>query len=233
MKTILIFPRKKPSEWAPNDVGTYYFSGAVAHSLLGAGFTPIPALRDVKHCADIADAILFEGYPNDVNPKLYGEEVDGAKNISPSLDELELAFFEEFYKRGKPMLGICRGIQIINVALGGSLHQNICYEETPFYCHKFMDTQRHLVKTEPGSALNRLFGEEFMTNTYHHQAVKTLGKGLIATARAEDGCIEAVEHENRPIIAVQWHPELTLSGNKFNLPDMSPLFSYFASFCEK
>ena len=232
MKTILLLPKKKESEWKPNAHGIYMINGAEVTSLLGAGLAPMVALNDIKYCAEHADGILFSGAPADVNPKRYGEENTHA-NISDELDELELAFFDAFYQQKKPIMGICRGNQLINVALGGSLYQDINLESLPFHVHKTPDLQRHLVKTEEGSALRELFGAEVMVNSYHHQAVKKPGDGMRITAATIDGVPEAIEHESLPILGFQWHPELTLAANKFNLPDMSPIFDYFAKLCER
>lgn len=138
----------------------------------------------------------------DINPKYYGEDIDGSINIDDERDEKEFKLFKAYFDAGKPVLGICRGCQFINVALGGSLTQHIrCHE-------RHTDGKFHTVIAQKGSILYNLHGREFITNSYHHQAINRLGSGLKAVAWSENGeIIEGVEHESLPVFAVQWHPE--------------------------
>jgi len=131
----------------------------------------------------------------------------------------------------KPVLGICRGIQLINVALGGSLYQDIPSQfPTPTLKHMqdvlSFDVD-HLVTIEPATRLYDLFGPEIRVNSRHHQSIKDLGDGLIVTARAPDGVIEAAEHRELSIDLVQWYPELLLRKND----DMRCLFESFVRRC--
>ena len=149
---------------------------------------------------------------NDINPAYYGEELAGAVDIDNKRDEDEFAIAKEFIKVGKPIMGICRGYQLINILLGGSLHQHL--DTTDKHRAGNGDDAVHLVIAEKGSIVEKLYGTKFATNSYHHQAVKQLGKNLIITARAEDGTVEAFEHESLPIFGVQWHPERMCCNHK-------------------
>ncbi len=197
-----------------------------------AGGVPVlSALGDPEAYAELADGVLFTGGA-DVNPARYGEEALYAKGWNDQLDEMELRIFDAFYKRKKPIFGICRGIQTINVALGGTLVQDIP-AQVGISVHNPEAPRIHPVQAAPGSAIHRLFGEEFITNTFHHESVKDCGRGLVATAKTADGVVEAVEHESLPILAVQWHPERMIGEECFDLPDMMPLFEHFVQLCSK
>jgi putative glutamine amidotransferase len=147
----------------------------------------------------------------DVEPARYGaaphpklEETD------PTRDAAELALIAAARARRLPMLAICRGIQILNVALGGTLYQDLGSERPGPVAHSG-DDGRHTVRVEPGSLLERTLGARAATvNSRHHQAIRDLAPGLRAVAWAEDGVIEAVEPADAAApwtLAVQWHPE--------------------------
>jgi putative glutamine amidotransferase len=180
---------------------------------------------------DKADGFLFTG-GMDVDPAFYGEkEIAGLGSVSAELDRFQMAVFHEAAAFQKPVLAICRGIQLINVALGGSLFQDIPSQfSTPVLKH-MQDTLSfevdHPVVIEPGSSLFDLFGPRIMVNSRHHQSVKILGKDLIITARAPDGVIEAAQHITLPMDLIQWHPELMLRKND----DMLCLFESFIKRC--
>lgn len=204
-------------------------------AVIRAGGVPvISALGDADAYAEMADGIIFSGGSCDVDPFRYGEENRMAWDCDYEIDEMELDLFRAFYARKKPMLGVCRGIQIMNVALGGTLVQDIITEcpDKPLHIRlREENADRHKVYTAEGSLLASLFGREFMTNSHHHEAVKDLGEGLRAAARTEDGLIEAIEHESLPITAVQWHPERMTGEENYDLPDMTPLFRRFVDSC--
>ena len=148
----------------------------------------------------------------DMHPKYYGEEIDGSVGIDLARDEAEVALLKAYVEAGKPILGICRGHQLINVFFGGSLYQDIAESEL----HKRENDQDkvHLVSAASDSMLARLYGESFYVNSAHHQALKDLGQGLRATAYWNDRHVEAIEHTELPIIGVQWHPERMCFKNK-------------------
>lgn len=180
------------------------------------------------------DGLLLAGGA-DIHPKYYGQDIDGSVNIDQNRDTAEYQLFNAYLNAGKPIFGICRGCQIINVFLGGSLIQHID-------CHqRHTGGKFHAVSAKEGSLIGDLHGREFISNSYHHQAVKDLGKGLKATAWSEDGkIVEAIEHENLPIFAVQWHPERMIQGApqyeevmKAGVFDEKILFEKFIEICKK
>lgn len=156
------------------------------------------------------DGILFTG-GCDITPSFYGEEKTrkcGKTNLKR--DSLEKEIFSSFYKTGKPIFGICRGMQFINVCLGGSVYQDISDVQK----EKHKDSVKlfnnyHKVKIKSGSLLYGLFNKDEITvNSTHHQAVKSLGENLKAAAESCDGFIEAYESISHPFcVGVQWHPE--------------------------
>ena len=156
------------------------------------------------------DGILFTG-GSDITPSFYAEEKDNkCGKTNPKRDKLEKEIFDEFYKTGKPIMGICRGMQFINVCLGGKIYQDI----TDMQKEKHMDAKKlfknhHHVKIERDSFLYKLSGkEDILVNSTHHQAVKTLGENLKTAATSYDGFIESYESISHPFcIGVQWHPE--------------------------
>ena len=217
-------------------------------SVLQAGGIPmvLPPYDDAAalcQTLDKVDGILLSG-GGDINPLLLGEEpVPGLHGICPQRDEMELLMVREAYNRQLPILGICRGIQVLVAALGGTLYQdlNTQYSEAPLVKHD-QDLDRayasHTVRLEDGSTLSRLFPEAkkkgLPVNSFHHQAVQTPGPLLHITAKATDGVIEAVEsNEFKSIIGVQWHPECFITrGERCMMPLFDWLVSEASSFAE-
>jgi putative glutamine amidotransferase len=175
---------------------------------------PITSSReDIEAYAEILDGIIFSG-GEDVSPMNYNENpLSQVTMISEERDCHELRLFEEVYKRSVPILGICRGIQLINVALGGTLYQDIPSQISGSLGHLPIETPvhnlYHTVKIEKNTKLFEIFEEETLkVNSFHHQAVRKLGQDLKVTALSKDGIIEAVEGlSERFLVAVQWHPE--------------------------
>lgn len=182
----------------------------------------VPEPELLEEIADRADALLLSGGV-DVSPLRYGGENPGlCGEISPERDELEWLWLDVFVKRKKPVLGICRGIQVINVYFGGSLWQDLPTQKGTM--HRNVN---HKIVCRENSILDKLFGREFSINSFHHQSVLELGEGLIATAYSED-VVEAIEHRTLPIFGVQFHPERMLKEvSEFGGPNMQPLFDYF------
>lgn len=217
-------------------------------SVLQAGGIPLvlPPYTDEEalcQTLDRVDGILLSG-GGDINPLLLGEEpIPGLHGICPQRDEMELLLIREAYNRQIPMLGICRGIQTLVAALGGTVYQdlNTQYSEAPLVKHD-QDLDRayasHTVKMEAGSILSRLFPEAvekgLPVNSFHHQAVRTPGPLLRVAAKATDGVIEAVEsNEFKSIIGVQWHPECFITrGCRCMMPLFDWLISEASSFAE-
>lgn len=217
-------------------------------SVLQAGGIPmvLPPYDDAAalcQTLDKVDGILLSG-GGDINPLLLGEEpIPGLHGICPQRDEMELLLVREAYNRQIPILGICRGIQVLVAALGGTLYQdlNTQYSEAPLIKHD-QDLDRayasHSVKLEAKSTLAQLFPEVaekgLPVNSFHHQAVQTPGPLLHITAKATDGVIEAVEsNEFKSIIGVQWHPECFITrGERCMMPLFDWLVSEASSFAE-
>ena len=179
-------------------------------------YTDDEALLDqyVEDC----DGFLFSGGV-DVDPKYSGEEIkfDNVKCCEPR-DNFELAIFKKILASGKPVLGICRGVQLINVAMGGSLYQHIDGHST-----NDREKTAHTVTVKEGSLLYKLVGEKSVidVNTLHHQVIKDVAPGLNAVATSHDGYIEAVELPGHKFfVAVQWHPE----GLSHYMPEHAALF---------
>lgn len=179
-------------------------------------------IENIKAYSNIVDGIIFTGGA-DVSPLSYDENpLRQVEYISEERDSFELKLFDEVYKKQIPILGICRGIQLINVALGGSLYQDINSQIPDSYGHlpKYTEVYNlyHSVEIEENSRLSNIFKtKELKVNSFHHQAVKKIGRNLKATAFSKDGIIEAIESINdKFLVAVQWHPEdLTVRHDEF------------------
>ena len=165
---------------------------------------------------------------NDINPERYSEALNGAINIDHKRDDAELLLLEDYVKAGKPIFGICRGCQLINVFFGGSLYQHL--PEADLHQKKNNADSVHSVKAISNSIVFNLYGEDFAVNSSHHQAIKTLGVGLSASALWNNKYVEAIEHSTYPIFGVQWHPERmceredTVCG--------TDIFKYFLNMCQ-
>lgn len=171
------------------------------------------------------DALIVPGGV-DVNPKLYNEENFGSIGINDELDSLEMDVIDDFVKVNKPILGICRGLQIINVYFGGTLIQDIKQKEIHSPNNKV--EKLHSIKTTGNNYLSELYGKEFVVNSWHHQAIKRLADNFDVLAKSDDGIIEAIKHKELPIIAVQFHPErMTLELKKPDEVDGIEVLKYF------
>ena len=178
-------------------------------------------IDDVVHHLD---ALILTG-GDDLDPRSYGEVDSGAcVNSDIAADQAEIALVKSCLDANVPILGACRGIQIINVAHGGKLHQEICREGTDHLPRpKVLDeilAMRHPLEIEPETRLAEILGPESReVNTTHHQAISELASGFRVSARAPDGTIEAIEGtEEQYVLGVQWHPE------KLQAPDNQELF---------
>jgi putative glutamine amidotransferase len=188
----------------------------------------------LKPIINFFDGFLFTG-GHDVNPKLYGQEkTDYCGEICETRDQMEAYIFHEaVLNQNKPALGICRGIQLFNVLLGGSLYQDIPAELLGKISHSQeqpYDVPAHNVRLLPESPLRKLAGKENIeVNSYHHQGINKLAKGLEVMALADDGLIEAVYMPDRSYVwAVQWHPEFYLNDEV-----SKKIFSSFVGSIEK
>lgn len=173
------------------------------------------------------DGIVLPG-GTDVDPTLYHEGNTDSHGLDKRLDWFELAVLSEAVKYRKPVLGICRGHQIINVFFGGSLIQNVDHCEIHDYYGDKLD-RVHGSRIAPDSFLYDIYRTDRLSiNSAHHQAVHVLGEGLRAVQFSDDGLVEAVCHEKLPIFGVQWHPErMCLKHRRTDTGDGLKVFSYF------
>lgn len=171
------------------------------------------------------DALMLTG-GDDVDPELYEQAPDGAQSWDCRADLSDSALLRAALDQDKPVLAICRGLQISNVALGGTLHQHMLGESKPHQPRlESGDTvadadehlaRRHSVSLTAGSLVAKVFGgaSEISAGSLHHQSAGVLGNGCVVTGTADDGVVEAMEHESGMLLAVQWHPErITTEGH--------------------
>lgn len=166
-----------------------------------------------KSYLDRIDALVISGGV-DVSPYLYGENpIKEVDYFSVERDHFEIALVKGALDKGIPVFGICRGIQVINVALGGTLYQDLSAQTGSIYGHNPInmpvDRLYHKIIVEEKSILRGLFKDKsFLVNSFHHQAIRDFGQDLYASAYSEDGIVEAIEmKDNKFIYGVQWHPE--------------------------
>lgn len=196
--------------------------------------------EDLEQYLDLADGVYLSGAGSNIDPALYGQEnLTPEKTQDRDRDLFDIPLVRAAIDRGLPLLGICRGMQEINVALGGDIHQKV-YNEPGYADHRedaedSVEEQyghSHQVSLVPGSWFAELMGEEQIpVNSLHGQGIKTLAKGLAPLAYAEDGLIEAIHAPELPqfTLAVQWHPEWKASEN----PHSIKLFEAFGAACRE
>lgn len=199
-----------PQGFASSELEIYFSD--YSQRVIEAGGVPLhlPLDAEPSSLIHILDGLLLSG-GEDISPNFYSQE-PGLRTGPSSLerDEFEIELIDLAIQNGLPILGICRGAQIMNVYMGGSLIQNI--DEPKSLTHMSLDRDRsersHTVVFQQGSVLHSLYGKSETVNSFHHQAIDTLGSELVATGRSDDGVIEAIEYVNHTAIAVQWHPEV-------------------------
>ena len=174
------------------------------------------------------DGLLLPG-GGDIDPVYYGEEMNGSDEPDRELDKAQRDILDAFVKAKKPILGICRGMQLINIYFGGSLHQDLVTRD--IHTRKNDNDSIHSVKSvEEGNLFEKFYGKTFNINSAHHQGTKKLGKGLKEVLRSEDGVCEAVIHEELPIIATQFHPErMSYKQRRDDTVVGEEIFEYFKS----
>ena len=184
-------------------------------ALLAAGLRreEIIVLRPGDPIPEAFDGVVIGG-GDDVDPVRYGREILEAANVAVDRgrDSVDFPIFEEAWKSDVPIFGICRGLQVVNVARGGTLVQDLPLERPSDVAHQLPKRENesdHPVRVEPGTRLGRIAGaREIQVNSRHHQAIDHPADGLVVSATAPDGVIEAIEsHDGRWLVAVQWHPE--------------------------
>ncbi len=195
----------------------YYASGAnYINAVVGAGGIPIQFPIDLTEppetLVSLVAGIIIPGGA-DVAPLSYGEQPHPKVTRTFRKNDIyEIEMIQAAIRQNKPILAICRGIQILNVCLGGTLYQDIPSQTRNEICHYQDSAARgemtHSISITEGSYLYHMIGKtELLVNSYHHQSIKLVADGLKVTATAPDGIIEAVENEDGMIIGVQWHPE--------------------------
>lgn len=205
----------------PQAVTNYLHALAMtgAHGETGREFSP-----------DQYDGLLLPG-GCDVNPARYGKEPIPQEIIDDDQDALQFDVLARFLEAKKPVLGICRGHQLLNVAFGGTLIQDLPGAEK----HKSLPSGEdnvHPVRAERNSFLYRIYGSGFRVNSSHHQGVDLPGKGLRGVLYAEDGVTEAIEHDSLPVWGVQWHPErMCFLHQRDDTVDGSLIFRFFLEQC--
>ena len=208
-------PDGLPPSWVMNQ--RYYYAA------VDAGGVPwmIPLLANdletLRCIYERLDGVLLAGGV-DMDPRNFGQEPrPGLGNVDPARDAVELALARWAITDGKPLLGLCRGLQVINVALGGSLHQDLETEVPESIKHDYFPTAgferdylAHDVDLSAGSRLARMFGgSRIPVNSMHHQGINRLAPELVVSARAPDGLIEGIEtRDDDFVVGVQWHPEV-------------------------
>jgi putative glutamine amidotransferase len=210
-------------------------------AVLAAGGVPfiIPYLSgklEIQQVSEMLDGIILTG-GGDIDPTLFGEEpIPQLGSIDPLRDDFEVKLIQNMLQRNKPMLGICRGCQILNVAVGGDMFQDL---ETQFPAQLLQHTQNaprshrsHYVHIAQGSRLFRIMQERttIKVNSFHHQAVRRLAGCFVQSAVSSDGVMEAFESdEHSYVIGVQWHPENLAGQDEFS----KALFASLIAACQK
>jgi putative glutamine amidotransferase len=205
-------------------------------SILSAGGVPvlIPLGLDDSSLSNLTkriDGILFTG-GGDIHPSRFGgEDHPKINQVDEDRDRVEISIYLDIIKEKKPFLGICRGLQVINTAAGGTLYTHISEQHSGAIEHYYYPDYpythlSHMVKAAESSRLLEITGRaDLIVNSLHHQAVDRLAEGFTATALAQDGIIETIELDGYPYgLAVQWHPEWLL--------DLPPMLALFKSFIQ-
>lgn len=195
---------------------------------------PTQDQEEQQQLMTLVDGLLIPGGV-DTAPCFYGEEpVAAVTTTDRRLDRFEIAMVRLALERDKPVLGICRGMQLLNVVFGGSLIQDIPTQVPGAICH----SQKTLTRDEPfhhislvkdSNLARMLWRDRLDTNTFHHQAVRKVGQGLVPVAHSADGIIEGVETPNGRVLGVQWHPECMAKED----PVQQRLFDGFVELCKE
>lgn len=187
---------------------------------------PVDKPENAQKYLALVDKIVLTGGA-DVSPRFYGEEPHSLlETTDPKRDAFEFAAIEAALAAEKPIFGICRGLQVLNVYFGGSLYQDLSQTSSTIKHRQSPTPQEiptHQVTVAKDSSLNFL-PEHYLVNSFHHQVVKDLGEGLTAIAHGTDGLVEAIENKEKGILAVQWHPECTWQTETFD----QKIFQLFA-----
>ena len=207
----------------------WFLNRALCDALLPLPIVLIPLVEctKVQEIVPLCSGLLLPG-GNDALPCYYGEQTDGfSQYYDAPMDLWELTVLDAFVKAKKPVLGICRGIQVMNVVLGGTLYQDIKpFAHVPHNDHW---AKIHTVTVRRGTKLEQIMGQDtVLVNSQHHQAVDRIAPGLTLAALSEDGIVEAIEKPDAKFcLGVQWHPEWLSAAD----PAMQGLFDAFVAAC--
>lgn len=204
--------------------GTTHYENAVrnAGGVPLAGYCPPPDPR----CTGL---LLCGG--GDLDPTLFGWADQGSDPPDRARDQAELTLVHAFLAEGRPILGVCRGMQLLNAALGGDLIQDLPPTVLPFHGRADGDLI-HPLRCAPGSLLHQLYGPRLQVNSAHHQAVGRMGVGLVPCAWSESGLVEAFTHQKLPILGVQFHPErMTGTQLRPDAADGAAIYRWFIQQC--
>lgn len=216
-----------------------YVNNDYVKAVIKAGGVPIilPIVDDEDFIIEqikTVDGILITG-GGDINPLDYGEEpCEKLGYVLPERDKFDFLVIKIASKLNKPILGICKGLQALNVALGGTLYQDLSYIDGCYIKH-MQDTRSnaisHTVRIVKNTKLHKIFGDKVITNSFHHQAVKDLAPDFKISALSKDGVVEGIEKQGEDfIVGVQWHPEMLAANGNL---DMLKLFKTFISIADK
>lgn len=167
----------------------------------------------------------------DIDPLFFHQKNQGSRNINRREDYEQFRLLQHFLAQGKPILGICKGMQIINVFFGGDIIQDL--PTAPLHAYKKGD-QYHMTYNLEGSLMDTLYGKAIITNSAHHQGIDHLGTHLIALSVSKDNVIESIMHNSLPILGVQWHPErICREKRDIYIADECLLLQYFIDLIKK
>ena len=197
-------------------VADRYLRAVIEYADADAVLIPsLPDMQDARRVLARLDGVVLTGSPSNVQPALYGSNDPGAGPHDTARDATMLALVREAAERSRPLLGICRGLQEVNVAMGGTLRRDFAAPARALPHHAPEGSNEaamfgfgHTVTPAPGGVLARLYGAGALrVNSAHFQGIDRLAPALVAEAHAPDGAIEAVRAPGAPVLAVQWHPE--------------------------
>jgi putative glutamine amidotransferase len=212
---ITVWKRTLDTYYGPDNLqtlSTYYTDSIVAAGMVPMLFPSSLDPDEAPRLVSAVDGVLLSG-GDDIDPSTYGEEITHSTKVSSEADRFEIAVVEAARAEGKPLLAICRGLQLLNVALGGTLSQEVTTEggvhEPVSRDHEEMNARRHTVTLEDGSILSRLYGaSEVKVNSLHHQGLARISPELVVEGRTDDGLVEAARWGGDWwAVGVQWHPE--------------------------
>ncbi|MDK2984779.1 MAG: putative glutamine amidotransferase [Clostridia bacterium] len=195
---------------------------------------PVEVNNIAKHIETVSGLILSGGV--DVDPVFFGSEpLPGCGEITPERDYYEIELVKKYLETAKPLLAICRGLQVLNIACGGFIYQDIYSElDGPLLKHSQLAPKwhaTHSISLQKNSILHNIFAKSALrVNSFHHQAVSIPAKDFEIVAKSPDGIVEAIEHKFHPFtIGIQWHPECMAEKNR----DQMQLFEKFVKYCKE